>query len=234
MSKLHLLSGAVEKRSLDRAAADALRQLIVGGAIEPGARLIEVQIASQMELSRGTIRAALQRLVAEGLVVLRPYTGWEVVTLSRQDVWELHTLRGTLEGLASSLAAANSRRKGAIEEAFDALKAAAKGKKHQALSDADFRFHLTVVELAGHGRLSAHYKLIEQQVRMFVASSNAFVENPRDVVANHEELVAALLKGDAAASELQARRHNQKSADLIIRHLDQMDAAVRKERTKAS
>jgi DNA-binding GntR family transcriptional regulator len=60
-----------------------------------------------MDLSRGTVRAALHRLVTEGLVVQRPYAGWEVASLTSRDAWELYALRGALEALAARLAAEN-------------------------------------------------------------------------------------------------------------------------------
>ena len=56
-----VISGLIEKRSLDRAAADAIRQAITSGALNPGARLTEVELATRLNVSRGTIRTALQR-----------------------------------------------------------------------------------------------------------------------------------------------------------------------------
>ncbi|TIS02924.1 MAG: GntR family transcriptional regulator, partial [Mesorhizobium sp.] len=70
------------KESLDRVAANRLREALVSGRIAAGVRLTEISLAEQFGLSRGTIRAALQRLTSEGLIVQRPYTGWEVTTLS--------------------------------------------------------------------------------------------------------------------------------------------------------
>ncbi len=85
-----------KKQSLDRAGAESLRNAIVTGVIAPGSRLTETKLADQFTLSRGTVRAALQRLVAEGLVVQRPYSGWDVANLSSQDAWELSMLRAIL------------------------------------------------------------------------------------------------------------------------------------------
>src|SRR5262249_49947463 len=133
MSALAEFSAPVDKRSLDRAAADKLRQAIVAGKIAPGARLKEANLALQFQLSRGTVRTALHRLVAEGLVAQRPYSGWQVVSLSSHDAWELYTLRGSLEALAARLAAANmndtSRHK--LWEAFGRLKTAVREKKRR-------------------------------------------------------------------------------------------------------
>ena len=97
MSVLAGFAGPIEKRSLNGVATDTLRQAIVTGALAPGAKLTETALANRMELSRGTVRAALHRLVSEGLVVQRPYAAWEVVSLTARDARELYTLRGALE-----------------------------------------------------------------------------------------------------------------------------------------
>src|SRR5260221_2922501 len=86
-------------------ATDALRDSIVSGAIPAGERITEIQISEQMNLSRATVRTALHQLVREGLLTLIPYTGWTVVSLSAQDVWELYTLRSAVERLAAQLVA---------------------------------------------------------------------------------------------------------------------------------
>jgi len=103
-----------KRQSLDRAAADSLRRAILTGAIAPGARLTEARLAEQFMLSRGTVRAALQRLVSEGLVIQRPYSGWDVLTLTIQDAWELSTLRSSLEALAGRLVADKSAIRGVL------------------------------------------------------------------------------------------------------------------------
>src|SRR5215813_15276740 len=95
----------IARKSLDVQAADALREEIVAGRLAPAARLTEIELAEKLALSRGTIRSALRTLVAEGLVVQSPYSGWHVADLSARDVWELFTLRAALDGLGARLLA---------------------------------------------------------------------------------------------------------------------------------
>jgi len=223
MGSIQLSSGGVEKRSLDRAAADALRRSIVEGSLAPGSRLTETQIAAQLNLSRGTIRAALHRLVAEGLVSQRPYAGWEVVRLTSRDAWELYTLRSSLEGLASRLAAVNPDRHRTIEQAFSKLKSAAARNKQKEIADADIGLHKTIVMLSGHKRLAAQYSLIEQQVKMYMASSNAILERPDSVISNHEMIVNAILKGNVTSAERYAKEHNEKSGKLLVCYLKRQE-----------
>ncbi|QVM88069.1 GntR family transcriptional regulator [Pseudomonas lalucatii] len=87
--------------------------MIVTGNLEAGSRLTEAKLTEQFHVSRGTIRAALQKLHNEGLVSQVPYTGWHVIAINAQDAWELHNLRRVLDGLAARLAAERIEPEGA-------------------------------------------------------------------------------------------------------------------------
>lgn len=218
---------APKKQSLDRAAAESLRSAIVSGEIEQGARLTEVRLAEQFGLSRGTVRAALQRLVTEGLVVQRPYSGWDVAALSAEDAEELAALRSSLEALAARLGAeridAGGRR--AIEQAFDALKAAAEGGQVDELVDADIGLHRTLVALSGNRRLGDHYDMIANQVRLYIASSTIVVKNIATVVERHRDLIDPVLRGDVAGAEIAAKAHSMRSGAEIVAYLREKDRA---------
>src|SRR5512134_2652937 len=110
----------VEKRSLVWRAADVLRQQILRGDLVPGQRVTETALATQLEVSRGTLRAALRALAHEGLIQQVAYTKWMLPEFSQADAWELYTLRGTLEGMAARLAAEHRKADGiaALEAAF--------------------------------------------------------------------------------------------------------------------
>src|SRR5216684_2021836 len=122
-----VVSGQIDmrlaKRSLDRQAADVLREEILSGRLAPGLRLVEATLAAQLGVSRGTVRAALSELAHEGLVLQVAYTKWMVPELWDEDAWELYTLRGALEGLAARLAAERRTREtlATLEASFASL-----------------------------------------------------------------------------------------------------------------
>jgi len=227
MPALAALSAPIEKRSLNDAAADRLRQAIVTGAVAPGARLTEIALAGRMNLSRGTIRAALHRLVTEGLVVQRPYAGWEVASLTSRDAWELYTLRGALEALAAKLAAENmdGTKRRTLMEAFERLTAAASFNDPKAITDADLSLHKTIVLLSGHRRLADQYALVERQVRMYIASTNARLPNRQQVVQEHEGLVLAVARGNGDDAERLARAHSVYAGNDLVAHLERQEHA---------
>lgn len=199
----------VARESLDRRAANALRDAILTGALLPGSRLTETAISEQFGLSRGTIRAALQRLVAEGLVVQNMYSSWEVVRLSSKDAWELYTLRGSLERLAGRLAAANMTEPNKIllTSAFNEMVDVAKHGTSKDLADADLNFHLTIFKISDHKRLVDHFTQVKMQLRICIASVNGFMSSPVSIIKEHEPLVEALLKGDLDRSSSLLEQH---------------------------
>jgi DNA-binding GntR family transcriptional regulator len=214
----------VAKHSAENQATDSLRDFILSGSLKPGARLTEIALAEQMGVARATLRTGLHRLASEGIVVQIPYTGWQVAELSAQDVWELWTLRGSLEGLAAKLAAQSPDPavKPGIRAAYEALLAACAGGDMDAISGADFALHRTIIDLIGHSRLKRQYQLVEQQVRLYILTSNSFVaDGPEDIIAQHGPLIEALLAGDAIAAAEAAWRHYETEGHRLAAWLAQ-------------
>jgi DNA-binding GntR family transcriptional regulator len=212
----------IEKKPLDKQAADLLRQRIVSGAFAPGLRLVESQLSEQMRLSRGTIRSALNDLTHEGLVTQTAYTKWVVTELSAVDAWELFTLRSAFEGLAARLAAERigSSERTLLWKAFKELESASRSGDWSRLTDADFMLHKTIVDIARHGRLSQQYRLLGQQIRMLIGSSNALVPTTSEVVAQHRPLVEAIAAGQPTRAEKLARAHNLEEGKVLVAHVE--------------
>jgi DNA-binding GntR family transcriptional regulator len=200
----------VDRRSLDWRAADVLREQILSGALVPGQRLTETALAAQLEVSRGTLRAALRALAHEGLIQQVAYTKWMLPEFSQADAWELYTLRGTLEGMAARLAAQHRTADCVIslKAAFDRLVAAVISERHTRVAEADLALHKTIVAITGHQRLIDQYRLLEQQVRHYIISSNALIMDLNQIVSEHEPIVQAIIDGAPDTAERVAREHN--------------------------
>jgi DNA-binding GntR family transcriptional regulator len=204
-------------RSLDVQAADVLRDQILGGVLAPGTRLLEIDLAAQLNLSRGTLRAALQQLIYEGLVIQFPYRGCVVAGLSAQDAWELYTLRTALEGLAARLAAIamTDQKSQQLHTALQQLVAATETNNWKTITDADFALHKTIIQLSEHRRLQQQYQIVEQQIRLYIASCNALESSTEKLIEQHQDLVEAICSGNAAIAEQIAQEHNSEGQLLI-------------------
>jgi DNA-binding GntR family transcriptional regulator len=211
----------VIKMPVETRAADVLRDSIVSGSIAPGSRITEISLSDEMQLSRATIRAALHQLAAEGLISLVPYTGWAVVPLTAHDAWELYTLRSGLERIAAQLVAKELTETQvlAIDQALQTLVKECERGNRKKIAEADFALHKTIIFQTRHGRLKAQYQVIEQQIRMYIGSSDALILQPSIIVDQHEPIVAAILSGDSKRAGLLSEQHNLIEGEKLSEHL---------------
>lgn len=217
----------VERRSLSDQAADVLRRSILDGRFPPGSKLVETWLAEQMQLSRGTIRAALRELTHEGLVRVIPYTGWEVVELTVKDARELCEVRGALEALAARLAAENISEEKAerLNAAYNKLIEAARRKNRRDCIAADLSLHRTMFELTENAQLIFLYEQIEQKLCMFVAFSD--IDSDFDeLVSWHTPLVKSICEGNAATAERVARENAAHNGSDLVSKLERSKAAA--------
>jgi DNA-binding GntR family transcriptional regulator len=199
---------AIDRRSIEARVADALRERFLAGDFQPGERLTEERLARELAVSRGPIRAALQRLEREQLVVLKPYCGWEVARPTEQDAWELATLRCGLEELGCRLAAAAMTQASAarLREAQQRLIAIGNSGRRAALTDADYALHDLIMELSGNRRLHESYVQLRQQIRFLIAAVNVPFR-ARNIAHSHDAMIDALCAGDGEAAAVACREH---------------------------
>ena len=91
-----------------------LREAILEGKLEPGQRLMEVQLAEQLGVSRTPVREAIRKLELEGLVVMLPRKGAYVADVSLKDIIDVLDIRSPVEGLAAYLAADRITEEGVV------------------------------------------------------------------------------------------------------------------------
>jgi DNA-binding GntR family transcriptional regulator len=219
----------IRKKSAEVEAAEALRNHVIGGGVPPGGRLTEMRLSEALGLSRSTVRTALHQLANEGLVVQLPYTGWSVTSLSSVDAWELYTLRGSLEALGARLLTENldSKKKDQLRRALDALVAACETGDEVAVVDRDLGLHKLIISLAGHRRLAEQYRLIEQQIRLYIIWSDRLMPSREDIIATHRPIVEAIVAGDSRFAESILRDHNESAGRVLFDFLSRREAAER-------
>lgn len=217
---------ALKRQPAEQMAADALREAILAGVVKLGARLTEVELADQFGVSRGTVRLALHQLSSDGLVVLKPYSGWSVITLEPHDIWEIYTIRGGLEATGARLAAEQLNEDGArrLEQAAEDLFASVRNSMGlDEIKRRDFALHSCIVDMASNSRLQHHYRLVEQQVRLFI--STTYSANYRQVVIDHHRpIVEAILHRKPRLAARLSEAHCLKEGERIVREFAEVDA----------
>jgi DNA-binding GntR family transcriptional regulator len=208
-----------------------LRELIVGGLLAPGNRIVETEIASRLGVSRTPVREALQRLLQEGYVIDTlgaQQSRLTVAPLTRDDVHELLTVVGALEGIAARHAAsldedARHTLGRSLREANVDFHRAGRGTPidHEQLYDADERFHRRIVEAGAGPRLQALHDAVKPQaeryIRMYISMLTG---DMRASVAEHDTIIAAIVEGRPEVAENAVETNWRHAADRLGRVIE--------------
>ena len=198
-----------------------IRHAIRMGVMRPGVRLVPEEIATSIGMSRMPVREALNRLAAEGLIVMRPNRGAVVRGLTEKEVREVFEMRAVLEGLAASLAVAR-----VTPADIQDLEQLLGRMQHSAASTSDWitvhrQFHERLCAISDAPRLiyqiSALHSVVEPLMRIWLENRPSF-SYVQDV---HEDLLVALKAGDAAAMETRMRAHVLRTVSGITGAMNQ-------------
>ncbi|WP_285644594.1 GntR family transcriptional regulator [Lentzea sp. NBRC 102530] len=204
----------VARRGVAGEAADRIRDAILAGELAAGTALKEVELASVLGVSRGSVREGLVVLESEGLVVSEWHRGTWVRELTPDDVDELYTLRTALDVLAMRTAAAKGSGFGPIDEVVRAMEHARTDTERVAL---DMEFHDAVYAATGHRRLQEAWRAIRCQVHLFLLARVADDPTYQElVVPEHAGLAAVLRAGDPGAAGCAAEEHLRGSSVKLV------------------
>jgi DNA-binding GntR family transcriptional regulator len=212
----------LETVSTVQAAANALRELILDGKLEPGARLRETEFAERLGIARHSFRAATQILVSEGLLLREPNRGVQVPVFAPDDLIDVFRLRAALEVEAVRLVVASGEVPAAARESVRELSALPDDAPWRAVVEPDMRFHRAIIDAAGSERLARAYATVQSEVLLCLVWLRPHYDRPAQVAAEHEELIAALREGDADRAERLFRAHLKEAAENLTEAWQQL------------
>jgi DNA-binding GntR family transcriptional regulator len=205
--------------SLSQLVYRRMREAIQQGALRAGQRIMEIEVADWLKVSRTPVREALRRLENEGMLSLEPRTGLVVASLSRQSMLELYVMREVLEGTAARLCARHASDLEIMEL--------------EELVKREERLQGTFEELAQHNRLfheavhrGAHNRYLEKSLSavndsmwLLGKSQMLLPHRAKTALAEHRELMIAIRKRDPDLAEAAARRHVQSAQKERLKQL---------------
>lgn len=202
-----------------------LRSAILEGVFPPGRRLVEVEVAEQLGVSRTPVREAFQRLAREGLVTNKPRKGIIVEGLSPDDALEVSRIREVLEGLAAALAAERM-----TEAETDALKKTL-DDADQALSrydsddafTASTRFHAAVIAGAHSPRLERILNAVIDPIMRYRRISMSVEQRRLIALPEHRRIYEAISNRDPEEAERAARDHARKAAKQVVSLITELE-----------
>lgn len=201
-----------------------LRDMILAGELNAGARITELAVAERLGVSRTPIRAALMRLEQEGLLQAWPSGGYAVRTFSERDAADAIELRGAMEGLAALWAAQRGADPAALAQAQACLDHIDAVLEPPQLTDEGFssyvqfnsKFHQILGDLCGSEFLRPE---LDRVASMPFASPSGFVlaqansPQARDMLIvaqdQHRQVLDAIACREGARAEAIMREHSR-------------------------
>ena len=187
---------------LREAVCESLRNAIKSGVLAPGERLMEVQLADELGISRTPIREAIRKLEQEGYVIMLPRRGTYVSSVSVHDVQEIFEIRSALESLSIGLAA----RRIESDELDQLQQLLALTEKYIKLGDidnivkTDIEFHGLLYSVSRNERLGIIINNLKEQLARFRKQSMSYPGRLKDTLDEHREMVEAIANGDVEAA----------------------------------
>ena len=155
---------------------ESLRNAISKGVLKPGERLMEIQLAEELGVSRTPVREAIRKLELEGYVVMLPRRGTYVSSLTIRDVNEVFEIRTSLESLAAALASERI-----TDEEMDNLQRFLvqfandiKSGDMEHIVDTDMKFHDALYQASRNNRLVGIISNLRDQLTRFRTTSMSY------------------------------------------------------------
>jgi DNA-binding GntR family transcriptional regulator len=200
-----------------------LANLIATGELDRE-RLKEVELATQLGVSRTPLREALLILESEGLVVSEAHKGFRVAAISEARVRELYPILGALEGLAVRESGEPLRaRAGELRELNAALRASRTKARRHAL---DRRFHELLRDRCPNRALVELVRRLWLQAQRFDGAADRGMADPAGSLRDHVAITDAIGRGDFAGAATQLDEHWRRGIDVVVRWLRAAGAAV--------
>jgi DNA-binding GntR family transcriptional regulator len=208
----------VKPTTLKANVTEALRQLIIDGALAPGEEFNQAQIAEQLGVSRGPIREALGQLEQEGLVQSVPYKGVIVTTLTRKYISEIYSVRTALELLALeySVERIGPDEFAVLNDILVKMRRAASSNDLNHLVEVDLRFHEYLIEQADHDLLLRLWRTLEVGMRRCLRTRHKIYTFLDEVMGSHPTLVTALEQRDKERAKQILRDHIAESLSHLL------------------
>ena len=150
---------------------ETIRGAIITGELQPGQRLMEVQLAEEMGVSRTPVRESIRKLELEGLVKMVPRRGAYVTPMSVNDLKEMMEIRRALEGLAAELAALNATAEeiAKLYAANQRFGESAMANDEEGIIKNDMAIHDIIYRASGNKKLLTMINSLREQMQRFRA-----------------------------------------------------------------
>ena len=205
-------------RPLREIVYEELKRQILVGEIAPGTRMMEVELAEDMGVSRTPVREAIRKLEKEGLVTIEPRRGAYASDISIKDMVDVLEVRQMLEGMAASMAAQKVTEEEKLDfvEANSAYKNAVKKGNIEEIIRYDELFHQLIVSYSGNKTLNQLLSQVQELALRFRYIYYDDFSRYENMPVEHEEIEEAIISGDTQKAKVVAEEQVERLKKFVI------------------
>ena len=205
-------------RPLREIVYEELKRQILIGEIPPGTRMMEVELADVMGVSRTPVREAIRKLEKEGLVTIEPRKGAYASNISIKDMVDVLEVRQGLEGMAAAIASGKitEHQKADLLNVVEKYKAAVDSANLEEIIKYDEEFHSMIISISGNKTLMQVFSTVQELALRFryiyYDDFNRYESMPKE----HQLIEEAIMSGDAEKARVAAGDHVSKLKEFIL------------------
>ncbi len=194
-----------------------LREAILKGELRPGERLMELQLAAKLGVSRTPIREAIRMLEQEGLAVTIPRKGAEVARMTEKDMEDVLQIRESLDELAVQIACDKITEQQLVSLTL-AMKNFEKSIRLGNLNkivEYDVEFHDIIYEATDNPKLVTLLNNLREQIYRYRVEYLKEKDNYPMLIKEHEDIVKALKQKNKESVSNIIRIHIRNQAEAV-------------------
>jgi DNA-binding GntR family transcriptional regulator len=205
------------------AVAAALRDQLLDGALAPGQVLRDTVLAQEFRVARPTIRAAVQVLVADGLVERDRGRSARVPQFAAADIADLYLARATVELAAVDMIERTGAPVQPVVASLARLQSLDARSAWRDVVEADVAFHHALVAAAGSPRLLRMFQGLANETRLVIALQRELYETVDELVTEHQRIVTAMKRKRFDSVRRQLGDHFQQTVTALSPTFDRKD-----------
>ena len=210
---------------------ESLRDAIRRGVLKPGERLMEIQLAEELGVSRTPVREAIRKLELEGYVIMMPRRGTYVASMSIRDINEIFEIRTALESLSNGLAAERitDEELESLQRLLVMIGGYVEEGNMDKIGETDIECHDRLYRAARNSRLVGIISNLREPLTRFRTLSMSYPGRLETTLEEHREIVEAIAEGDVKRAKKAAEHHMEMSEKTLLKAVD---ANKKNEKTK--
>ena len=206
---------------------NTLRQAILKGELKPGERLMEIQLAERLGVSRTPIREAIRKLELEGLVLMIPRKGAEVAKISARSLRDVLEVRRALEELAIELACQRMSEEdvGNLQKAQEDFKKAIAEGDAMKIAETDEHYHDVIYEGTQNAKLIQMLNNLREQMYRYRLEYIKDEDKRKILVLEHEKILKTVRERKVAEAKEAVREHIDNQEITVARNITEKENA---------